>query len=188
MKEKINNKFNKIKKYLSTKLKNSTAFNEKPPASVLKIISKISFYSFILFAAAVVLLIIKLVQMALGVDSFVYFGFIYVLIIIGFAFYILKRMYIKSYNEGNLEVVEGLVLQKKKNKLTRQRWITFKTNSGIEREIEITKKTKVKKGGIYEFCIVKPTEDRKEMLLSAEFIKYNTETPQDIEEELVEEE
>lgn len=188
MKEKLRKQLNKIKTYIYNKLKNSSTFNTEPPASVLKIVSKISFYSFILFAASIILLIIRLVQMALGITSFIYFGFIYVLIIIGFAFYILKRMYIKSYNEGNLEVVEGLVLQKKKNKLTRQRWITFKTNSGIEREIEITKKTKVKKGGVYEFCIVKPTEERKEMLLSAEFIKYNEETPQDIEEELIDEE
>lgn len=188
MKERFKNYIKRIKDKVQDKLANSSVVKDEPPKTVISVISKMSFYSFILFATALVLFIIKIVQMIFKFDSFIYFGFIYVILIIGFAFYVLRRMYIKAYNEDKMEIVEGLVLNKKTNKLTRQKWITFQTNSGVERELEITKKTKLKKGGIYEFCIMKPTESKREMLLAAEFIKYKEENIENLDEELIQEE
>ena len=175
IKEKFKNYLNKIKNKIIKVVDGSSSFKSEPPASVIKMISKLHIYSFLLFIISIPLLIAKIISSIIGVYLPIYYGLIYTLMLLAFAFYILKRIYIKSYNEDKFEVVNALILSKKINKLTRKRSVVFQTNSGVEREIIIPKKVKIKKGGIYEFCIRKPTDEQDEQLLYALFIKYKEE-------------
>lgn len=188
IKEKFIKFIKKIKEKIAKLISGSSAFKSEPPASVIKMISKLHIYSFLLFIISIPLLIIKIICSIVNYNIPIYYGLIYTLLLLAFAFYVLKRIYVKAYNEDKFEVLEATILHKKINKITRKRTVVFKTNSGIERELTLPKKIKIKKGGIYEFCIRKPSEDIEEQLLYALFIKYKEEKLEETKEDIVVEE